>query len=92
MFSFNLDNKRHRSLFANENSTTEANSPINRTLINLIKFFGGVDVLLICSYSICFAIDRRRHKGTSEIGNRMITVPEHNSMYENIEIIFSPNG
>ena len=59
---------------------------------NLIQIFGGVDIILICSYSIVFIIDRQRHQNTLQIENEIIYVSENNLLYDDIEIIVSPDG
>ena len=59
---------------------------INRILINLIKIFGGVDILLIFIYTVIFVIDRQREKNAYQTENSPTYTTRYNTMYENIEI------
>ena len=47
-------------------STPKPTGTVNNILILLIQLFGGVDILLICSYTVVFMIDRRRNKNQKE--------------------------
>ena len=40
-------------------STPKPTGTVNKILILLIQLFGGVDILLICSYTVVFIIDCR---------------------------------
>ena len=59
---------------------------INRILINLIKIFGGVDILLIFIYTVIFVIDRQREKSAYQTEDSPSYTTRYNTMYENIEI------
>ena len=66
------------------NGTTSL--PIDGILINLIKIFGGVDILLIFIYTVIFVIDRQREKNAYQTENSTSYTTRYNTMYENIEI------
>ena len=90
-FSFHL-HQQPTTFYAEENSTSEAKGSINGILKHLIQIFGGVDIILICSYSIVFIIDRQRQQNTLQSENETIYVSENNLLYDDIEIIVSPDG
>lgn len=58
---------------------------LKRILLILIKIFGGIDVLLICVYSMLLLNDRRQHLRTKERNLNMGNYAEINLIYENID-------
>ena len=95
--SFNLDDEEYFSetmvsthsventtLYTQTISTTKPTGTVKNILILLIQLFGGVDILLICSYTVVFMIDRRRNKNQKENSNGQTA--RYTAMYENIEI------
>nr|XP_022290070.1 multiple epidermal growth factor-like domains protein 10 [Crassostrea virginica] len=72
------------TLYTQTISTTKPTGTVKNILILLIQLFGGVDILLICSYTIVFMIDRRRNKNQKDNSNGQIA--RYTAMYENIEI------
>lgn len=72
------------TLYTQRISTTKPTGTVKNILILLIQLFGGVDILLICSYTIVFMIDRRRNKNQKENSNGQTA--RYTAMYENIEI------
>lgn len=77
------------TLYTQTISTTKSTGTVKNILILLIQLFGGVDILLICSYTVVFMIDRRRNKNLKENSNGQIA--RYTAMYENIEIDNSSN-
>lgn len=58
---------------------------LKRILLTLIKIFGGIDLILICAYSVLLVNDQRQQLRTTDKSQNMENYPEINLIYEDID-------
>lgn len=58
---------------------------LKRILLILIKIFGGIDLILICAYSVLLVNERRQEFKTKDKSHNMENYPEINLIYEDID-------